>query len=119
MPAVMREGAYRGGSRMAADWDRAKDGPPEPVDDEHQDVDEPEPDEPDDDEHQDDDEPAGDEGQPAGSSTSWGQDGAGWVLGLLAWGWLVLPFLQGGPGRVKAVLAAKFLNRAADGSELP
>lgn len=47
------------------------------------------------------------------------QDGAGWVLGLLLWGWVVLPFIKGGPEQVKAVWMAKFLNKAPDGSPLP
>lgn len=46
-------------------------------------------------------------------------DGAGWVLGLLIWGWVVLPFIKGGPNQVKKTLMAKFFNKAADGSELP
>lgn len=45
--------------------------------------------------------------------------GAGFVLGLLAWGWIVLPFLQNGPTGVKNTLRAKFFNRAPDGSWLP
>jgi hypothetical protein len=46
-------------------------------------------------------------------------DGAGVVLALIAWAWVGLPYLQGGPGRVRDVLRAKFFNRAADGSWLP
>lgn len=46
-------------------------------------------------------------------------DGAGWVLGLLVWGWVALPFIKGGPAGVKKVLMAKFFNKAADGSWLP
>lgn len=46
-------------------------------------------------------------------------DGAGFILGLLVWGWLVLPFITHGPSGVKAVLMAKFLNKAPDGSWLP
>lgn len=45
--------------------------------------------------------------------------GAGFVLGLLVWGWVVLPFLQGGTPRVKQVLMAKFLNKTPDGKWLP
>lgn len=45
--------------------------------------------------------------------------GAGWVLGVLLWGWVVLPFVKGGPAGVKATLRAKFLNQAKDGSPLP
>lgn len=46
-------------------------------------------------------------------------DGAGWVLGLLLWAGVVLPFLHGGPAGVKAWWMAKFLNKAPDGSQLP
>lgn len=45
--------------------------------------------------------------------------GAGFLLGLMAWSWIALPFLKGGPSQVKAVLMAKFLNKAPDGSFLP
>lgn len=45
--------------------------------------------------------------------------GAGLVLGVLVWVWVVLPFLKGGPTQVKDVLRAKFLNRSADGEWLP
>lgn len=53
-------------------------------------------------------------------------DGAGFVLGLLAWGWIVLPYLNpgnkpelGGVRGVKNVWRAKFLNRGPAGEELP
>lgn len=46
-------------------------------------------------------------------------DGAGWVLGLVLWGWVILPFVKGGPAQVKKVWMAKFLNKAPDGSWLP
>jgi len=53
-------------------------------------------------------------------------DGAGFLLGLLAWGWIVLPYLNpgnkpdlGGVRGVKNVWRAKFLNKGPDGSELP
>lgn len=46
-------------------------------------------------------------------------DAAGFLLGLLVWGWIVLPFIQGGPAKVGAVWRAKFLNQAPDGSPLP
>jgi hypothetical protein len=46
-------------------------------------------------------------------------DGAGWVLGLLLWGWVGMPFLKGGPAQVKKVWMAKFFNKAPDGSFLP
>lgn len=45
--------------------------------------------------------------------------GAGWVLGVLLWGWVVLPFVKGGPVAVGKTLRAKFLNQAPDGSQLP
>jgi hypothetical protein len=38
------------------------------------------------------------------------RDGAGVVLGFLGGVWVVLPYLDGGAGRVKAVLKAKFIN---------
>lgn len=62
-----------------------------------------------------------DEGRPARGSSgrSVGADGAGWVLGLVLWAGVVLPFLNGGPAGVKAWWMAKFLNKAPDGSELP
>lgn len=45
--------------------------------------------------------------------------GAGFVLGLLLWAWVVLPFLRGGQTEMRKVLRAKFLNKAPDGSWLP
>lgn len=45
--------------------------------------------------------------------------GAGVILGMLLWGWIVLPLLKGGPREVRNVIRAKFLNKAADGSWLP
>jgi hypothetical protein len=45
--------------------------------------------------------------------------GAGFILGLLVWGWVALPFLTGGPTGVRNVLRAKFFNKAPDGSWLP
>lgn len=125
MAGTLREGAYSGGSRMAAPWPGPEgSGEGEPVDDEPVEDDAPA-DEPVDDEDQaDEDQADEDEGDTGGGSSSMrssgiGQDGAGWVLGLLFWGWVALPFIQGGPSKVKAVLMAKFLNRAADGSDLP
>jgi hypothetical protein len=47
------------------------------------------------------------------------EDGAGVLLVLLLWCWVILPWLTGGRGRLVAVLKAKFLNRAPDGSFLP
>lgn len=46
-------------------------------------------------------------------------DGATVILVLITWAYFVLPFIVGGKSRVKAVLMAKFLNRAPDGSFLP
>jgi hypothetical protein len=46
-------------------------------------------------------------------------DGASVALTLLVWCWFVLPWITGGPKKVKAVLMAKFLNRKPDGSWLP
>lgn len=43
----------------------------------------------------------------------------GFALGVLAWVWLVLPFLRGGMPEVRNVLRAKFFNKGADGSWLP
>lgn len=67
------------------------------------------------------DDPAG--GAPTGRGSvrvpSAVNDGAGWVLGLLLWGWVGLPFLKGGPAQVKKTLMAKFFNKAPDGSFLP
>jgi hypothetical protein len=44
---------------------------------------------------------------------------AGFILGLIAWAWVGRPLIQGGPTQVKAVLKAKFTNKAPDGSWLP
>jgi len=46
-------------------------------------------------------------------------DGAGVVLAFLAWSWVVLPYLQGGPERVRNVLRAKFVNKGPKGEFLP
>lgn len=46
-------------------------------------------------------------------------DGAGWVLGLILWAGVALPFLHGGPAGVKAWWLAKMFNKAPDGSQLP
>ena len=47
------------------------------------------------------------------------QNGAGFLLALVVWGWVVMPFIQGGPAAVRDVIRAKFINRGADGSWLP
>lgn len=41
------------------------------------------------------------------------RDGSGVVLGFLLWVWVVLPYLNGGTGQVKRVLAAKFINQTS------
>jgi hypothetical protein len=46
-------------------------------------------------------------------------DGAGYLLGLVLWAGVALPFIHGGPAGVKAWWLAKFLNHAPDGSDLP
>lgn len=58
-------------------------------------------------------------GKPIGSTLSVGNQAAGFVLGLLVWGWLVRPFLSGGVAGVKAVMMAKFFNKKPDGTEIP
>jgi hypothetical protein len=45
-------------------------------------------------------------------------DASGLILGLMLWGWLVMPFLENGVPGVKKVLMAKFLNKKPDGSFL-
>lgn len=51
------------------------------------------------------------------------ETGAAFVLGLLFWGWVGLPFLKagpaGGPKAVRDVLRAKFFNKGSDGAWLP
>ncbi len=55
--------------------------------------------------------------RPAGGGMV--SNGAGFVLALVFWGWVVLPFVKGGPAGVRDVIRAKFINKAADGSWLP
>jgi|WetSurMetagenome_2_1015567.scaffolds.fasta_scaffold20516_7 hypothetical protein len=43
-------------------------------------------------------------------------DGSWAILGFLAWGWVVMPFLEGGLPGMKKVLLAKFFNKKPDGS---
>jgi len=63
---------------------------------------------------------SGSSGPGAWSSTaSTVESGAGLLLGVLVWGWVILPFIKGGPTRVKDVLRAKFFNKAPDGTWLP
>ena len=47
------------------------------------------------------------------------QAGAGFLLGLFVWGWIIMPLINGGPTRVRDTLRAKFLNKGPDGSWLP
>jgi hypothetical protein len=46
-------------------------------------------------------------------------DGTGFILALLVWGWVVMPFLDGGAAGVKKVLMAKFLNKTPTGEMMP
>lgn len=43
---------------------------------------------------------------------------AGFIVGVVVWCWVVLPFLSGGPTAVKNVLRAKFVNEGPDGKQL-
>jgi len=63
--------------------------------------------------------PADDPGPARRSSPAFVDDGAAWVLGLILWAGVVLPYLKKGPSGVKAWWLAKFFNKAPDGSELP
>lgn len=63
-------------------------------------------------------------GSPAGGgprlpNSSAANRGAGFLLGVLFWAWVGLPFLKGGPQQVSNTLKAKFFNKAPDGSWLP
>lgn len=58
-------------------------------------------------------------GFPAARPPAVVESGAGFVLGVLAWVWVGLPFLRGGRTEVRNVLRAKFFNKGADGSWLP
>jgi hypothetical protein len=112
----LRDGAYSGGSRLAVPFPAGRDE--DQPDEDGPDEDGPDEDGPDEDEP-DEDQPDEDQPDEGGDGGGLAQDGAGWVLGILLWGWVVLPFLKGGPGQVKRTLMAKFLNKAADGSPLP
>lgn len=46
-------------------------------------------------------------------------DASGFLLALMLWGWVVLPYLDGGAERVKDVLRAKCFNKGAKGEWLP
>lgn len=52
-------------------------------------------------------------------TTTVAQEGAGFVLALLFWGWVALPLVRGGPDEVRRLWKAKWLNKAPDGSWLP
>jgi hypothetical protein len=47
-----------------------------------------------------------------------GGDAAGFLLGLIVWGWVVLPFLRSGTTGVRDMWRAKFLNKDASGEWL-
>lgn len=109
------------GSTSFRDWwnadpvrDDSNEDPPAP---------DPAPDNEDQGDEPDDDEDQGDEDDGGGGRTvSMPQavnQGAGVMLGILLWGWVVLPFFRNGPTEVKRVWKAKFLNKAPDGSALP
>lgn len=60
------------------------------------------------------------ETKPAPAPASSGGGSAGpFILGVLAYAWVVLPLIQGGPSRVKDVWRAKWLNRGPKGQVLP
>lgn len=63
--------------------------------------------------------PATDEAPRARFGESLGQSAAGLIVGLLVWGWIILPLIRGGPTEVKATLRAKFTNKTPDGKWLP
>lgn len=54
---------------------------------------------------------------PRGSSRT--ETAGGFVLGLLFWAWVALPYLKGGMPEVRKTIKAKFTNKAPDGSWLP
>lgn len=66
---------------------------------------------------------AGQVADTVGSVSSGGglriDDASGFVLGLLAWSWLILPMLNGGPSAVRDILRAKFVNKDSNGDPLP
>lgn len=45
-------------------------------------------------------------------------DASGFMLALLAWGWIGLPYLKDGPNGVRNVWRAKFLNKGPKGEVL-
>lgn len=55
---------------------------------------------------------------PRSAAGSAAEGGAGFLLGLLLYGWVLLPFVKGGPKRVRDVWRAKFLNQDAKGGQL-
>lgn len=62
---------------------------------------------------------AGSSSSPAVLSSGPVQSAGGFILAVLFWTWVALPFLQKGPTGVKDQLRAKFFNKAPDGSWLP
>lgn len=52
------------------------------------------------------------------SAPKWVDHGAGAILGVVVWAWVVLPFLKDGPDGVKRMLLAKFFNKGPDGKAL-
>lgn len=47
------------------------------------------------------------------------QSAAGLILGLLVWGWVIMPLISNGPTGVKDMLRAKFFNKGPKGDWLP
>lgn len=45
--------------------------------------------------------------------------GAGFILGLLVWGWVIMPLIHNGPTGVRDTLRAKFFNKGPSGEWLP
>jgi len=45
--------------------------------------------------------------------------GAAFILGLLVWGWVVMPLIRTGPAGVRDTLRAKFFNKNPQGEWLP
>ena len=123
MSGPVRSGAYSGGSRLAVPFPGTQpEPPPAPPQTSAQPASPPA--DPDEDDAGGEDQEERPAPSPRRSLPSLGGkpntgDASGFLLGLLVWGWVVLPYLKGGTPRVKAVLMAKFLNRAADGSDLP
>lgn len=118
---TVRDHPYRGGSRLAVPFPGTSaepaehhDEPAAEPDDQADDVDEP-------------DEPAA---APSSRRRSGGGrsssllsppgsgDLSGALFAVIAWSWIVLPLVQGGPARVRDVWRAKWLNKGPDGKRL-